>query len=531
MIEHRNVANFFAAMDRTIPMPHGQPVVWLAVTSLSFDISVLELLWTLTRGFKVVIHDEARIKSAPARGAGAESITALGLGLFMWGNDDAAGPAKYRLLIEGAKYFDENGFAAVWTPERHFHAFGGPYPNPAVTGAAVAAVTKRREDSRGELCRAVAPSRANRGGVGGRRQPLERPRRDRGRVGLESERLRAAAGESREQQASHVRRSSSRCGSLARREARFSRAARQGRRDAVVAAAGPGRIADLDHDRRQPGNLARSPVRVASTSRRICSARRWPRSARRFGSIAKPERPPASTRPTGQVALMLHTFVGEDDDDVRELVRKPMKSYLASSMRLAMDFAWSFPAFKRPGRSAREARRRRHETSHAGGDRHDPRLRFERYFSTSGLFGTRRHLPARCLRSVRGIGVTEIACLLDFGVDTETVMQSLPHLNQGVSEWTRSPASGRDVAQSGLLVRGDGACASGDAHAMHAIDGAIVFRRCRRACRYRHDSAHLARRRSVTVRARQGAHRASQGYADEHVRPDRDHHLVADACG
>ena len=144
MIEHRNVVNFFAAMDRKIPKPDGQPLVWLAVTSLSFDISVLELLWTLTRGFKVVIHDEARIKSAPARASasGAESTHSLGLGLFMWGNDDAAGPAKYRLLIEGAKFFDENGFAAVWTPERHFHAFGGPYPNPAVTGAAVAAVTK-----------------------------------------------------------------------------------------------------------------------------------------------------------------------------------------------------------------------------------------------------------------------------------------------------------------------------------------------------------------------------------------------------
>ena len=61
----------------------------------------------------------------------------------MWGNDDAAGPAKYRLLLEGSRYFDDNGFAAVWTPERHFHAFGGPYPNPAVTGAAVAAITRR----------------------------------------------------------------------------------------------------------------------------------------------------------------------------------------------------------------------------------------------------------------------------------------------------------------------------------------------------------------------------------------------------
>jgi amino acid adenylation domain-containing protein len=56
MIEHRNVVNFFTGMDIAIGSPPG---VWLAVTSVSFDISVLELLWTLTRGFTVVL-DEGR---------------------------------------------------------------------------------------------------------------------------------------------------------------------------------------------------------------------------------------------------------------------------------------------------------------------------------------------------------------------------------------------------------------------------------------------------------------------------------------
>ena len=50
---------------------------------------------------------------------------------------------RYRLLLEGARFADRHGFAAVWTPERHFHAFGGLYPNPAVTGAALAAITER----------------------------------------------------------------------------------------------------------------------------------------------------------------------------------------------------------------------------------------------------------------------------------------------------------------------------------------------------------------------------------------------------
>lgn len=60
MIEHRNVVNFFTGMDRALGSASGSaPGVWLAVTSASFDISVLELLWTLTRGFTVVLHNEA----------------------------------------------------------------------------------------------------------------------------------------------------------------------------------------------------------------------------------------------------------------------------------------------------------------------------------------------------------------------------------------------------------------------------------------------------------------------------------------
>jgi amino acid adenylation domain-containing protein len=54
MVEHRNAINFFTGMDARID---AKPGVWLAVTSLSFDISVLEIFWTLTRGFEVVIYN------------------------------------------------------------------------------------------------------------------------------------------------------------------------------------------------------------------------------------------------------------------------------------------------------------------------------------------------------------------------------------------------------------------------------------------------------------------------------------------
>jgi len=57
MVRHRNVMNLFTAMDQHLLLE--TPGVWLAVTSISFDISVLELFWTLARGFRVILQDSA----------------------------------------------------------------------------------------------------------------------------------------------------------------------------------------------------------------------------------------------------------------------------------------------------------------------------------------------------------------------------------------------------------------------------------------------------------------------------------------
>ncbi|CAN5374105.1 LLM class flavin-dependent oxidoreductase [soil metagenome] len=64
----------------------------------------------------------------------------LSLFFFAASGDDAPDDL-YRLLIETAKFADRHGFTAVWTPERHFQPFGGLYPNPSVTSAALATIT------------------------------------------------------------------------------------------------------------------------------------------------------------------------------------------------------------------------------------------------------------------------------------------------------------------------------------------------------------------------------------------------------
>jgi natural product biosynthesis luciferase-like monooxygenase protein len=65
-------------------------------------------------------------------------------GLFFFSSSEAAAEGdRYRLLFESAKFADEHGFSSVWIPERHFTKEGGLYPNPSLLQAALARETRR----------------------------------------------------------------------------------------------------------------------------------------------------------------------------------------------------------------------------------------------------------------------------------------------------------------------------------------------------------------------------------------------------
>ncbi|MFT5822557.1 MAG: amino acid adenylation domain-containing protein, partial [Crocinitomix sp.] len=57
MLEHGNVTNFFEGMNGVFGNERG---TFLSLTNYTFDISVLELLWTLTKGYKVVLQGDVR---------------------------------------------------------------------------------------------------------------------------------------------------------------------------------------------------------------------------------------------------------------------------------------------------------------------------------------------------------------------------------------------------------------------------------------------------------------------------------------
>ncbi|MEU4779462.1 hypothetical protein [Micromonospora sp. NPDC023633] len=66
-------------------------------------------------------------------------------------------------------------------------------------------------------------------------------------------------------------------------------------------------------------------------------------------------------------------------------------------------------------------------------------MSFDRYFDTSGLFGTVAD-GTRMLERLIDIGVDEVACLIDFVDDTDAALAGLGHLAELRRTWAAMTA-------------------------------------------------------------------------------------------
>ena len=145
----------------------------LSVTTLSFDISVLELFHPLVHGGKVVLYEGlGAAMAAPTVDSAATAGTGIDMSLFFFGTGE---DSDYRLLLDTARFGDEEGFAAIWTPERHFHAFGGPFPNPFGDVGCSSSGDRSHRYPIGQLRAATAPPGTDRRRMGRCRQPVGWP--------------------------------------------------------------------------------------------------------------------------------------------------------------------------------------------------------------------------------------------------------------------------------------------------------------------------------------------------------------------
>lgn len=426
VVEHRNVVNFFAGMDDCIA--YDDPGTWLAVTSISFDISVLELFWTLTRGFTVVIYVNEDSASANVSARTKHPEINIDYSLFYWNlaSEEDTHEEKYKLLMESAKFGDAHGFSAVWTPERHFHDFGGLFPNPSVMGAALASVTKNVHIRAGSCV-----------------LPLHHPVRvaeewsvvdnlSNGRVGV--------AFASGWQPNDFVIKPENFANAKSILFESMEQVKRLWRGEAVTFQGPKGDVDVKTLPRPVQKNLpmwitvAGNPetFKMAAEKGAGILTHLLGQSVEQVAEKVELYRKTwkeCGHEGRGHITLMLHTLVGDNAEHVKNIARGPMKNYLKSAIFLVKQAAWNFPTFKELSASTGQTIDEYFET--ISDEDLDALLEFafERYYETSGLFGT----PEDCVPMVdklKLIGVDEIACLIDYGIPTSTVLNSLPHLNE-----------------------------------------------------------------------------------------------------
>jgi len=344
-------------------------------------------------------------------------------GLFYFANHEGEAHEhnKYQLILESAKWADKNHFARLWTPERHFHSFGGLSPNPSVLAAALASQTERIQICSGSVV-----------------LPLHDPIRvaeewavvdniSCGRVGL------GVA-----------------CGwvpndfVISENQNNFnSRKQVFADNISILRKLWKGEPHCMVNPQGKEIEVQTLPRPIQSEVPMWITAAANPDTFRQAGSMGvnllthllgqslqvlteniatyRTAWKEAGHSGKGIVTLMLHTFVADSDEEVHDLVREPMKKYLSGSLSLAAANIESVPFIR--------------DAEKIDVDSLTPEMidqvleaSFEKYFHMSGLMGS----YDKCLDMIENVeqaDVDEVACLIDFGVDENTVLANLENLN------------------------------------------------------------------------------------------------------
>ena len=349
---------------------------------------------------------------------GRDSAGAMQFSLYFF-SDDGANTAgnKYRLLLESARFADEHGFAAVWTPERHFQDFGGLYPNPAVLSAALAMITKRIQIRAGSIA-----------------LPLHHP-------------MRAAEEWAVVDNLSEGRVAVSIASGWHPNDFIFAPENYERRKDvmyesiAIVQRLWAGEAVCFKGVNENETELRsfprpiqpRLPIWVTTAG----SAETWakageiganilaalvaysPDDLREKIDLYRRSRARHGHDPEqGIVSVMAHTFIGESNRAVKEMARAPLMSYLRIYINQFLTFGYGADEVTEEDKRTIVAKA------------------FEHYFEHGALIGT----PGKCSRLIDrliGLGVNDIACLIDFGLDFDSVMRSLGYLNELRAHYAR----------------------------------------------------------------------------------------------
>lgn len=317
---------------------------------------------------------------------------------------------KYKLVFDLAEFADANQFKAVWFPERHFHPFGGIYPNPAVLASAIAQRTQNIRLRAGSVV-----------------LPLHHPAEvveswsmvdnlSDGRVDLgvasgwnPNDFLLSPDTFANNREIWHER-------------IKIVQDLWQGKKASFLNGKGePTEINVYPEPKQKQLNiwltatkLDESFIYAGKMGYNVLTMLQgvdMDEMGRKIGLYRDARRQAGFAPEEGCVTLMLHTLVHENIQHVEQVVREPFQAYIKSALRGHMN---TVDKDKRPSEKELDKM---------------VEYSFERYFKTGALFGS----IDDCVKTVKkavSVGVDEIACLMDFGIEYSSVMESLPYLRQ-----------------------------------------------------------------------------------------------------
>jgi natural product biosynthesis luciferase-like monooxygenase protein len=328
---------------------------------------------------------------------------------------------EYDLLIAAAKFADAHDFCCVWTPERHFHDFGGLFPNPSLTSAALAMITEKIQLRAGSL---ISPLHDE---IRMTEEWSFVDNLSHGRVAISF-----GSGWNATDFIFYPERYQSRQAVM---YSQIETMKKLWRGEALVRQNSFGKDVSVTIHPRPV--QSEPPIWITSsgnpetfiTAGRIGANVLTHLIGQNIESLGGKIRKYREAREQhgfdpsqGKVSLMLHTFLGADDEAVRAKVRTPFREYLRSAISLEEKAAISGGVI-------------------SGGHKINPDevpadvkeelldITFERYRRSGALMGT----PASCrplVWQLKEIGVDEIACLIDFVDDDAAVMDSLGYLSE-----------------------------------------------------------------------------------------------------
>jgi natural product biosynthesis luciferase-like monooxygenase protein len=324
----------------------------------------------------------------------------IGIGFF---SSNCGRHVPFELFTRVSKMADAMGLASVWIPERHYNPFGGAFPCPAVAAGALAAATKRIQIRAGSV---VSPLHD---AIEVAEQWAMVHALSKGRAGIA-----VASGWKSDDFVTRPENYSKRKELI---WAQIDEILALWRGESVTRVSPTG---DLKKVAIYPMVELPAPGIWIATSGDQETLRRAGASgagiythlvAQSIAGLKKTIQTYRSALPasvSGNVALLIHTYIAESDELAQSRAHGPLENYLRQFIELN-----SGPL----------------GTDCEANIENRLKIGITRYFKGHSLIGSCETCHS-VLRSLAAIDVDEVVCLIDFGLDDGIVMQSIQRIER-----------------------------------------------------------------------------------------------------